>query len=385
MNRPASFLLILAFLLLLGAAATAQDLDFLSVGYPPGATAHTYSGVGNPPVNVDIAISGPGVFSNSSPSATGPGLTTTSVNFSNNTEKKTYTFTFSAPVLGLLFDLRAINQNLSFTNPNRNYQDQVTVTATNGLGQPVAVSFSANPAEAIVSGNTITANSSSASSPVGVSFGDGVQVLTIVFGNGPAAGSNPDANGFTIGDMAWSALPVELVSFRATSEAGGVRLDWETAWEKAADRFVVERSLTAAEFIPLAEQPARGTIDQRQAYVFFDASPLRGTSYYRLRQVDRDGSSSYSEIVSVIRDPDAPLLEVVGNPILDGRIRLRLRNLLPESLTLSRLDGRAIAFTLPMTTGEEATITPTELLQPGVYLLRALVGRHSLVRKVVVQ
>ena len=372
--------------LLVGPAAWTQDLDFAAASYPAGATSHTYPGLGNPAVDVSISITGPGVFSNNSPSASGNGLTTTSINFSNPTEQKVYTFTFSAAVLGLSFLLRAVNQNLGLANPAHYYQDQVTIAATNDRGQAVPVQFNGAGTNFAVAGNTLTANSGASTSQVGVTFGDGVQTLIIRFGNGPQAGTNPIAQGFTIGDMSWSALPVRLVALVAQPEAAGVRLRWETADDGPARPVVVERSFDAVDFQPIGEQAAAATTtDHRRFYEFFDPLPLRETRYYRLRLPDRAGSSEFSRTVAATDDGPLPQLELREHPTPGDRIGVFLKNLAAEDVTLSTLTGRPVPCRVLRQTAERLLLLPEQPLGPGLYLLRATAGRHQLVRKVVVQ
>ncbi|WP_167856235.1 T9SS type A sorting domain-containing protein [Hymenobacter metallicola] len=101
-------------------------------------------------------------------------------------------------------------------------------------------------------------------------------------------------------------LPIELTSFDATRQSGAVQLNWTTASEKNNDRFNVQRSTNGQEFTTITTVRGTGTTGKSTAYTAQDTEPLAGLSYYRLQQVDQDGSFSYSPVRVV-----APLLTTV--------------------------------------------------------------------------
>ena len=96
-------------------------------------------------------------------------------------------------------------------------------------------------------------------------------------------------------------LPVELVIFTATvTGRQGVALHWVTASEKNSREFVIERSADGKNYNALHAVAAAGSTQTRTTYDQTDEQPLFGTSYYRLRQVDFDGTTAYSP-VQVVR------------------------------------------------------------------------------------
>ena len=100
-----------------------------------------------------------------------------------------------------------------------------------------------------------------------------------------------------------AALPVEFGTFDASVINDHVQLDWTTYTETNSDYFIVERSRNGFDQWEEVEQIiAAGNSVNLERYSFIDDSPIIGRSYYRLRQVDTDGSYSYSKIVSVIID-----------------------------------------------------------------------------------
>ena len=108
-------------------------------------------------------------------------------------------------------------------------------------------------------------------------------------------------------------LPVELVRFEASREARGVAVTWATASEKNSASFEVQRSLDGRAFAPVAMAAAQGRSSQLTAYAALDRAAPAARLYYRLRQVDRDGTLAYSPVVTVAGS--GPAAKVLYTPI----------------------------------------------------------------------
>jgi hypothetical protein len=80
---------------------------------------------------------------------------------------------------------------------------------------------------------------------------------------------------------------------------GLVRVAWATASEQRSAYFEVQRSLDGQLFTSFEKVAASGTTTRNTPYVSLDASAPAGHLYYRLRQVDTDGTAAYSPVVSV--------------------------------------------------------------------------------------
>ena len=164
-------------------------------------------------------------------------------------------------------------------------------------------------------------------------------------------------------------LPVELVSFTAVGQGPAVRLAWATASEKNSLRFDVERSADGQQFARIAEVAAQGTATSPTAYAWLDRQPLAGTSYYRLRQVDRDGAFAYSPVRTVTRaGTETAALAAWPVPARAGQ-PLTVRGA-AGPLTLFEALGRVVARAVPDATGSAVLALPAGL-PPGVYVLRA--------------
>lgn len=120
---------------------------------------------------------------------------------------------------------------------------------------------------------------------------------------------------FTLASInAWNPLPVQLVSFACSGQSNGVKLVWTTASEVNNDHFDIERSGDGIEFKKIVTIKGNGTSNELHHYSFFDQAPLAGTSYYRLRQIDLDGTDHVFDVCSVQTDAVGPQVEIYPNP-----------------------------------------------------------------------
>ena len=96
-----------------------------------------------------------------------------------------------------------------------------------------------------------------------------------------------------------SVLPLNLISFSAKASGNSNQLTWRTASEDNTHLFEIERSGDALNFSKIGEMPASGVTLIASDYNFADNQPLPGVNYYRLKEVDMDGSFKYSKVVSI--------------------------------------------------------------------------------------
>jgi sugar lactone lactonase YvrE len=94
-----------------------------------------------------------------------------------------------------------------------------------------------------------------------------------------------------------SLVPVELSSFSASVTLNNVELNWTTATETNNFGFSIERRSEDSEFEEIGFVKGNGTSTLINSYSFIDSKPLSGVVYYRLKQIDLDGSINYSNEV----------------------------------------------------------------------------------------
>lgn len=180
-------------------------------------------------------------------------------------------------------------------------------------------------------------------------------------------------------------LPVELLSFTGEKEADRVKLSWTTASEKNASSFSVERSQDAQHFTSLGHVKATGSPYTVSSYGLYDESPLEGITYYRLRQLDRDGSHRYSNTIAISVSYEKEF-SLFPNPSPAGQaVYLSLDKGSSGNVEISVFDmtGKLILMqhSIPET-GKAIELNGS--LSRGIYLVRLYTGSSSLLKKLVV-
>lgn len=156
---------------------------------------------------------------------------------------------------------------------------------------------------------------------------------------GPVTAFSP----FTLASRtAMNPLPIELISFDAVNDGDDVRVDWRTATELDNDRFEVERSADGTDFEHIATVAGAGTSHTMLHYTHYDQRPLGGTSYYRLKQVDLDGTFTYSDVVAVRRELLQAGVHAWPNPVTNVLSFSVEANTEPASVKVMDAAGRVV-------------------------------------------
>jgi len=179
------------------------------------------------------------------------------------------------------------------------------------------------------------------------------------------------------------ALPVTLLNFTAVRQEETARLSWTTAQESNSKEFDVERSGDGSHFTSIGVVAAKGNSVVRTDYTFYDAQPLTGSNYYRLRQVDLDGKAAYSKTVKL--DFATPLtLRILPNPA-HATANIFVGNT-TEALSLQILDlnGRIVKqlITTPGTASIRVDLTG---MSKGVYMVKVISSASLATEKLLVQ
>ncbi|KUG06685.1 hypothetical protein ASU33_04935 [Solirubrum puertoriconensis] len=182
----------------------------------------------------------------------------------------------------------------------------------------------------------------------------------------PPAGANNDPT-------CRSVLPVTLTSFAAAANGQNVQLTWTTAQEKNNDRFEVERSTDGTRYELVATVRGKGNTSTASSYTATDAKPLAGTSYYRLRQVDFDGTATYSQ-VAVVRNSTQqvyltpnPATSQLGFEYAGGELQWRIVN--------------SVGQLMKQGSAQVSSSVDVSSLRAGVYFFEVSTGGQRSVQK----
>jgi hypothetical protein len=127
---------------------------------------------------------------------------------------------------------------------------------------------------------------------------------------------------FAVADIG-VALPVKFGPIKAYEKLTGIQLDWKVYSEDKVKNYEIERSADGRSFTTVGSVPALYNNTSDGDYGFFDANPLPGISYYRIKNNDLNGKSAYSIVVRVNRNKAIKGLNLYPNPVLNGIVSLQ--------------------------------------------------------------
>ncbi|MFZ1790262.1 MAG: T9SS type A sorting domain-containing protein [Saprospiraceae bacterium] len=172
-----------------------------------------------------------------------------------------------------------------------------------------------------------------------------------------------------------TALPIRLQSFTAKKFAANTSLlEWTTASEENASHIEIERSMDAKSWSYVATEKARGSLNYNTDYSFVDAEAVLQrdrftTVYYRLKLVDNDGSSEYSEVRSVTFDNNGIVsLEAYPNPsteVINLRMAVGETNTNTAQMMMLDMTGKLVKKQTVSANG--ISVLEVDQLETGVY------------------
>ncbi|MBH8568925.1 VCBS repeat-containing protein [Microvirga sp. STS02] len=219
---------------------------------------------------------------------------------------------------------------------------------------------------------------------------DGDGLLDLFIGNGTGTVYRYEQNTSAIAPSITAPLPVVLSAFGGQATSAGNRLSWTTAQELNSASFVVEASADGTAFTAVAELAAAGNSTSTRNYEYLDASAAAQAAsrrYYRLRQVDLDGTTNYSPVVTLSRTAAtaAPATaEAYPNPFTDQLSVALPGSIEPQAttVTLLSLAGRPVFATKLALSAAPQALAGLPELPAGVYVLRLTTAGGSITRKV---
>lgn len=166
-------------------------------------------------------------------------------------------------------------------------------------------------------------------------------------------------------------LPVGLKSFTAARNRSTVSLKWITVTEQNNQGFAIERN-TGGNWQQIAfvsSQAVGGNSSTELAYQYNDINGAKGVSQYRLRQVDNDNRSRYSEIRAVRGEGLMSKVTVYPNPSNDGKVSIIFDEVnVTRDIAITDMSGRTIKLMKGVTNNNVVI----DNLNPGIYSVRII-------------
>ncbi|MEM7039409.1 MAG: T9SS type A sorting domain-containing protein [Bacteroidota bacterium] len=205
-------------------------------------------------------------------------------------------------------------------------------------------------------------------------FPDSIRVFGAEGAGNPVGGCYPNPD--MLIDL--SGLPVRWGDISATQRDFFVEVAWQTRSEVNNDYFQVERSADNQAFEAVGEVEAVGQSTSPQDYTFVDRRPKPGSNQYRIRQIDQNGNSEISKVVTVNYVPPSrlDLAGIVPHPVSDqALIRYLSDRVQSVNFQLYNWKGDLVMQeaweSMP---GDNEKTLSLEWMPAGVYLLRLAAG-----------
>jgi transcription elongation factor Elf1 len=114
----------------------------------------------------------------------------------------------------------------------------------------------------------------------------------------------------TVVPLTWQFVKAQLVN-------NTTLVSWATSQEINTSKFEIEHSEEGRNFVKVGETAAAGNSSNVSNYNFIHLKPIAGFNYYRIKQIDIDGSFKYSVIVKVLNRNDIKQTIIAPNPVVD--------------------------------------------------------------------
>ena len=276
----------------------------------------------------------------------------------------------------------------------------VTVTDGNGcqgitsgtVGQEnISLSLTGSSTLSSGSDGTATASASGGTAAYDYSWNNGGMTATIT-GLAPATYSvtATDVNGCegNTSVVVEAVLPIELLSFAGNYNKGAIILSWSTAVEIDNKGFYIEKYSFGNDWKSIGFVQGNGTTEIREDYRFTDKEPYFGKSFYRLKQVDFDGSFEYSNVISISVEREFTNLLLFPNPNSGEVINLQFVSQKEGDLQIEILNqvGQRI-FTNDYNTenGTNNLKLPVSDFPSGLYFVKVISNRNSIVKEFIIE
>ncbi len=177
-------------------------------------------------------------------------------------------------------------------------------------------------------------------------------------------------------------LPVKLLSFSGIASGRNVELSWITATEVNNDYFAIERSADGVKFDSIGFVTGSGNSASKITYGYTDKQVPGTAAYYRLKQTDFDGVTTYSKIVNVILSEASDATETVDvypNPASD-QVTVRA-----DGLTSVRIINQKGAVLYSQNVTETEHTIDVSAMVTDMYLVEVIANGKKTVKKLVIK
>lgn len=135
-------------------------------------------------------------------------------------------------------------------------------------------------------------------------------------------------------------LPSQWLSFTAQIQDNKVMLNWSTANEQNTKDFIIQHGSNGTDWNDIAVVAATGNSNTISNYSYLHSTPVKSMNFYRIRQRDIDGRSSYSDIRSVKFITEKFPFTILENPVINGALQVQVNS--AATLSLYNNNGKLL-------------------------------------------
>ncbi|WP_420460452.1 T9SS type A sorting domain-containing protein [Neolewinella sp.] len=183
-----------------------------------------------------------------------------------------------------------------------------------------------------------------------------------------------------------AAAPVEWLAFTGALGSGSIDLVFSTATESDNDYFQIERSVAGGAFVAIGQIDGAGDSQTALSYSFNDYDYSSGLNYYRIRQVDFDGTEAFSDVIVVDAGGSKIALTLFPNPANGSNVTLQLGRDWNADRVTAQIYSVAGQFVREIrATGNSRLFLPTADLQAGMYAVRVSDGNRTVTTRLTIR
>lgn len=273
-------------------------------------------------------------------------------------------------------------------------------------GDNIVVFGGGTPVQGFAASTFVTASSGALSlnnsgDNITLSDAGGTPITTVSYGgeggNNQSLARDPDFTGafvqhsnigtnpvdFSPGELNSPALPVELTDFLVEATTRTTVLTWSTALEINNSHFEVQHSADNRNFVTLNKVAGAGNSDAITDYRYVHENPTAGMNFYRLLQIDFDGQSEYSRVVSVFFGKENGGTTVHPNPVNSSMTVTLDGEFAADALAEVISQNGAVVLTRALAEKSSSQTVDTADLPAGIYTLRITNGNRVYTKRFV--
>ncbi len=196
------------------------------------------------------------------------------------------------------------------------------------------------------------------------------------------ASFNNGFSGFGVGLRPITVIPVTLLQFDGYYlNKNTIQINWSTASEQNSDRFELERMITGAAFQKIGQVMAAGNSSVTKKYQLLDKQfSRRGSNFYRLKIIDKDGRYKYSHVVE-LRSTEKGFFEIYPNPLNTDLLTVKIPAVYQSAalqISVSNAVGQKLVEQKSSINSAGNSSISLNKLPAGIYLLEIRSDKENL-------